>query len=184
MSITYALVLACDLLPDGSNIGPKTIMRLECALQHWELTGEHLVVAASFSPRHPYQAKRMSGMMADWLEEHGCTDVIIFQAEMFNTRGETDSFFTLDNARTIISAPWHLRRVKVQLLSDHDSDFVKALQFVPVEKNRMSMKEKFILEPLKLGFELATIKCSRPTRDWMWTKVTKCSVVLGFNLSY
>ena len=184
MNISYALVLACDLLPDGSDIGPQTVLRLQRALQHWQETKEHLVVAASFSPAHPNQPTAMANMMCDWLKQHGCQDVVVLRAQMFNTRGETDAFFELQNANTIISAPWHLRRVKIQLISDYGRDFVSSLNFVSADEHKMSRKEKFVLEPLKLGFEAFTFKWSRAARNWLWDKIVRSLMVFGISLSY
>ncbi len=184
MHVSYALVLACDLLLDGSDIGPKTILRLEQGLQHWKKTGEHLVVAASFSPHHPTQPTAMANMMADWLKVHGCTDVVVLRAKMFNTRGETDAFFQLKGASTIISAPWHLRRVKVQLWSDCGLKFVRSLNFVSADRHTMSRKERFFLEPSKLAFEVITIKWPRTARNWLWDKIVRLLLLGGVSLSY
>lgn len=184
MSISYALVLACDLLPDGSDIGPKTILRLRRALLHWEETGDCLVIAASFSRNHPKQRTAMGNMMADWLHAHGCYDVVVLRALMFNTRGETDAFFELVGFKTIISASWHLRRVKIQLKSDFGSAFVKQLNFVSADAHQMSLKERFILEPSKLIFECVTFKWPRPARNWLWDKIVGLFSSTGIRLSY
>jgi hypothetical protein len=186
MGISYALVLACDLLPDASDVGPKTIIRLKRALTHWKETGEYLVVAASFSTAslHVNQSTAMANMMADWLKERGCTEVVVLRALMFNTRGETDAFFELEHSLTIVSASWHLRRVKIQLLSDYGFTFVRSLSFVSVDQHQMSRKEKFILEPLKLGFEVFTFKWRRSARNWLWNKIVRLLKRFGISLSY
>ena len=64
----YVLILACDLLPDGSDIGFVTQTRLQAGLEHCIIMDATPVVAASWSPRHPAQSQTMSRMMADWLE--------------------------------------------------------------------------------------------------------------------
>lgn len=150
-----ALVLACDLIGDGNQLGPKTILRLERAVEHHRATGDTLVVAASFSPDFPQQRRGMAVMMAEWLNNVGCTNVIVLSAETFNSRGEVKAFFDYETqgTRTIISAPYHLRRVRMIIRKMYGPIFgpdkVFYTKYVKVTKDKLSVKEYF-LEPLKL----------------------------------
>ncbi len=145
------LVLACDLALDGNQLGPKTIKRLTRGLEHHRETGDTLVVAASFSPDFPEQRRSMAVMMAAWLNEHGCSNVVVLNAKAFNTRGELDAFFELkvDGERTIISAPYHLRRTRLIVWQMFGWQQLRSTRFVAVDDDTLSMKET-ILEPLKL----------------------------------
>ncbi len=180
----YALVLACDLTKDGQELGPKTILRLKRALKHHHDTHERLVVAASWSPSHPTQPKPMADMMAAWLYEHGCSDVCIRTATLFNTRGELREFFSLSSPNSIISAPWHLKRVKLLIAQDYGRGSVDMLTYVPVEEHVMSTKERFLLEPLKLSFERLMLVTPRSWRLPLWRAGVKLLRTIGLNPSW
>lgn len=168
--MSYALVLACDLTPDGLELGPKTILRLRRGLAHALDTGDRLVVAASMSPRHPDQPKPMAEMMAEWLYTEGLQDVSVLRAPIFNTRGELRAFFTLSDAEVIISAPWHLRRTKLLVWQEWGRKQMRSLQYIPVPEHRMSAKERFLLEPLKLSFEVAMLATPASYRMRIWQR--------------
>lgn len=168
----YALVLACDLTPDGRQLGPRTILRLERAIEYVKKTGDFLVVAASRSPGHPMQPKPMASMMADWLREKGVFEICTLTAQTFNTRGELKAFFTLPETSAIISAPWHLRRVRLLVWQEKGWCFMRRLKYVSVPKNTMSTKERFVLEPLKFMYEGLMLVTPAKYRVLIWKKVT------------
>jgi len=147
-----ALVLGCDLTPDGSDIGPLTIARLARALQHHKETGEQLVVAASWSPRHPKQKFTMANLMSGWLRENGYFDALVLEAKRFNTRGELQAWFASDRVcSSIISDPLHLRRTKIIVRKMKGKQFADLLVYVPTEAPAMTVKGQ-MLEPLKRAF--------------------------------
>ncbi|PIR95454.1 hypothetical protein COT93_02280 [Candidatus Falkowbacteria bacterium CG10_big_fil_rev_8_21_14_0_10_37_18] len=148
MGILQALILACDLTPDGTNLGPKTIARLERGLQHAQETGEQLVVAASWSPRHPQQSVTMAEMMALWLQEHSYTDTVVRNATRFNTRGELEASHDVSS---IISDPLHLRRVRIMVRKMYGRQKARDINYIPTDESGMTTKGRF-LEPFKCGF--------------------------------
>ncbi|OGG88773.1 hypothetical protein A2592_03115 [Candidatus Kaiserbacteria bacterium RIFOXYD1_FULL_42_15] len=148
MGIPQALILACDLTPDGTNLGQKTIARLERGLRHAQETGERLIVAASWSPRHPQQPSAMAEMMASWLKEHGYTDTVVRQATRFNTRGELDVVPDVDS---IISDPLHLKRVRIMIRQMYGRRKARDVNYVPTTETSMTAKGR-LLEPFKCAF--------------------------------
>lgn len=153
-----ALVLACDLVGDGNELGPKTIRRLLQGVEHHRATGDTLVVAASYSPDFPEQRKSMAVMMAEWLNAVGCTNVVVLNAKTFDSRGELRAFYEYAELNhepelTIISAGYHLRRVKLIIREMYGPivgpGLVYNTRFVRATADKLSGKE-FILEPLKL----------------------------------
>lgn len=176
-----ALVLGQDLNEEGTDIGPRTVLRLREAFSHYQRTGEVLVVAAGFSPRHKNQKVTMAQMMAEYLWSLGECKVLVLEARLFNTRGELEAFFLLEGARTIISAPWHLRRVRIMIDQEFGRGRLETLRFVAVEKNVMTFKERFFLEPLKCLFVRFV---PNDKRDKLWYKATFISKKMGINISY
>lgn len=147
-----ALILGCDLTPDGIDIGPLTIARLVRALKHHEVTGEQLVVAAAWSPRHPKQKSTMANLMSKWLRENGYFDALVLEAKRFNTRGELQAWFASDRVcSSIISDPLHLRRTKIIVRKMKGKQFADSLSYVPTEETAMTAKGQ-MLEPLKRAF--------------------------------
>ena len=147
-----AIVLGCDLTRDGSGIGPQTVARLVRALKHHEATGEQLVVAASWSPRHPLQNFTMATLMSQWLEKKGYLDALVLEAKRFNTRGELQAWFASDRVcSSIISDPLHLRRTKIIVRKMKGKQFADSLSYVPTEETAMTAKGQ-MLEPLKRAF--------------------------------
>lgn len=185
-----ALVLAQDMNEQGTDIGPRTAIRLTRALQHWRETGEQLVVAAGMSPRHPYQPCLMAEMMHDWLVENCCTGVAVLRnATLFNTEGELKAFFSSENdtlvgyRSSIISAPWHLIRVRDQVKSFFGRSTLDQLQWINVHANVKSKKDQ-ILEPIKRGFFLATQHMSEESRHRLWLSGIQTLNRVGINSSY
>jgi len=147
-----ALVLGCDLTPDGADIGPMTIARLARALQHHEATGEQLVAAASWSPRHPKQKFTMANLMSNWLRENGYFDALALEVKLFNTRGELQAWFDSDRVcSSIISDPLHLRRTKIIVQKMKGKDLADRMNYVPTEAGAMTAKGR-MLEPCKRAF--------------------------------
>lgn len=147
-----ALVLGCELIPDGSDIGPQTVARLVRALKHHKATGEQLVVATSWSPRHPLQNITMATLMSQWLEKKGYCDALVLEAKRFNTRGELQAWFASDRVcSSIISDPLHLRRTKIIVRKMKGKDFADTMNYVPTEATAMTAKGQ-MLEPLKRAF--------------------------------
>lgn len=134
----YALVLACDLTPDGQALGPATLARLQRGLTYARETGVRLVVAGSWSPRHPQQSKPMAEMMADWLVVQGQIDVCVLRARVFNTRGELSVACQLTSLQAIISDPLHLKRVKIILQRLKGCDYAESLEYVPTPETSMT----------------------------------------------
>ncbi|MFN3188099.1 MAG: YdcF family protein [Candidatus Paceibacteria bacterium] len=148
MGNPHALILACDLTPDGTKLGPKTIARLERALQHVQETGERLVVAASWSPRHPQQSVSMAKMMAAWLQERGYAETVVREATRFNTRGELE---VSPDVSSIISDPLHLRRARIMVRRMYGCQKALDIKYVATEATTMTTKGR-LLEPLKCAF--------------------------------
>lgn len=185
-----ALALGQDLKEEGTDIGPRTIIRLERALSHWRDTGEQIVVAAGMSPRHPDQPCLMADMMHDWLVEQGCTRVAVLRnATLFNTEGELKAFFSPTNdvivgcRSSIISAPWHLVRVRDQVKAFFGREIVKDLKWIDVPLNVMSRKDR-ILEPIKRLFFLSTKHLPDETRHRLWHSGIQTLNRVGINSSY
>jgi len=180
MGTSYALVLACDLTPDGTGLGPQTILRLERGLQYTQQTGDRLVVAASWSPRHPHQPKAMAEMMAEWLSERGCVDVCVLRARTFRTKGETAAFLGLTDAVAIVSDPLHLVRTKALIARTHGRGVAERLRYVPTDAPAMSRWGQR-LEPVKLWY---VRHIPLAVDDVVWRTVTWVTVRLKINLSY
>ena len=149
---SLALVLACDLAGDGNELGLKTVARLSWALEYQRYTRVTLVVAASFAPNFPKQRESMAQMMARQLFAWGCKDVCMLKATEFNTRGELAAFFQLRTSgqRSIISAGYHLRRTKLLVRQMYGKEVAQSISYIVVESEKASVKEKYLLEPLKL----------------------------------
>lgn len=152
MPRNIALVLACDLVSNGKRLGPKTIARLRAALKYQRATGVALVVAASFAPNFPEQRESMAQMMASWLYARGCRNICMLLAPEFNTRGELQAFFQLNTSgqRSIISADYQLRRTKLLVRQMYGRQVAESINYIVVEADKASTKEKYLLEPLKL----------------------------------
>ena len=148
MGIPQALILACDLTPDGTRLGPKSIARLERGLLHAQETGEQLVVAGSWSPRHPQQPVAMAEMMADWLRGRGYADTVVRHATRFNTRGELD---VVPDADSVISDSLHLKRVRIMIRQMYGRRKARDVNYVPTTETSMTTKGR-MLEPLKCAF--------------------------------
>lgn len=180
MSTRYALVLACDLTPDGAALGPQTILRLERGLRHANETGDRLVVAATYSPRHPNQSEPMAELMATWLMERGCENVCVLRAPTFRTKGELAVFLSLPAASVIISDPVHLARTRALIERVHGPEVAERLEYVPTEAPAMSRWGQR-LEPMKLWY-VRHVPLS--IDDAVWRTVTWVTVRLRINLSY
>lgn len=163
--IEHCLVLGADLAGDGNELGPKTLLRLQKVLLYKAFCEKNrvevsFVVAASFSPEFPDQKETMAKMMADWLRQNGCVNVVELRAETFNTIGELKVFYkhTDDNDAVFISvltAPYHWRRMRHLIRREFRREFGRRSRlektcFVACERDRPTAKELFILEPLKL----------------------------------
>ncbi len=188
--VKSALVLAQDLNEEGTDIGPRTVIRLTQALSHWHNTGEQLVVAAGMSPRHPDQPRLMAEMMHDWLMYHGCTRVaILHDAPQFSTVGELKAFFNPANRElvgqhsSIISAPWHLRRTRIQVKIFWGQERVDSMHWVEVLNNPMTLKDR-IFEPIKTFFWWYTKDWSEEKRDKAWLAGIRAFDRVGINSSY
>jgi hypothetical protein len=143
------LVLACDLTDDGSALGWHTLARLEAAVSWQQRTGGVLVVAATRSPYHSDQTATMAVMMALWLREQGVTEVCVLDAATFNTRGELAAFMAVPaKSRTIISAWWHVPRVKVIVRQMFGAGRYRQTLFVSAWDDRPTPKQ-LVLEPVK-----------------------------------
>lgn len=155
MSGGLALVLACDLAGDGNELGRKTITRLLRAMEHHKVSGDTLAVAASFSPDFPKQREAMAVMMAEWLRQAGCTRMVVLRAETFNTLGELVVFYEYAYSCgaypvSVITAPYHWRRMRRLIRRDFGPDKLTVTRFVPVLLDTPTKWERFVLEPLKL----------------------------------
>lgn len=186
----YALVLAQDLSADGTQLGPRTIMRLEAALKYCEENDARPVVAAGVSPNHPQQRRSMREMMWEWFIEHGRSDVFVTSdPPMFNTLGELMALYNdhsewfSNGTLSIVSAPWHLRRVKllIRILNSRNEN----LTFTPVkvEGNKMSPWD-VLLEPLKLAYWWSMRFRSHKEIVSKWKKRKKSTLKIGINTSY
>jgi hypothetical protein len=154
VGIHYVLILACDLLPDGSDIGPVTIARLHEGLDHWVLTGATPIVAASWSPRHPAQRQPMSNMMANWLEAAGSNHVLVLEAKRFNTKGELEALSHLEIDRlSIVSDGLHLQRVQVLVQRMQEKGLLKpfSVRYIATKKSSMTARGS-TLEGVKKAF--------------------------------
>lgn len=185
-----ALVLAQDMNEEGTDIGPRTKTRLTRALQHWYETGEQLVVGAGMSPRHPNQPQLMAEMMHDWLVEKCCTGIaVLHNASLFNTEGEIKAFFHPKNdmlvgyRSSVISASWHLVRVRDQVRSFFGRETLEQLNWISVPDNKMTKKDR-LLEPIKRSFFLATQHLSEETRHRLWVSGIGAFNRIGINSSY
>lgn len=156
----YCLVLGADLAGDGNELGPKTLLRLQCAKDYLLKTrGKDpnivLVVAASFSPEFPNQKETMAKMMARWFWNNGCSYVVELRAQTFNTLGELEAFYAYTKWRRrphvrVLTAPYHWRRMRHLILREFGRSRLSRTSFVACERDRPTAKELFILEPLKL----------------------------------
>jgi len=180
MGIRYALVLACDLTPDGTALGPQTILRLERGLRHAQSTGDRLVVAASYSPRHPQQPEPMAEMMATWLMERGYENVCVLRAPTFRTKGELAVFLSFPAAAVIISDPVHLTRTRALIERTHGRRVAERLEYIATDAPAMSRWGRR-LEPVKLWY---VRHIPLGIDDAVWRTVTWVTVRLKINLSY
>lgn len=185
-----ALVLAQDMNEGETDVGPRTIIRMEQALLHAHSTGERLVVAAGKDPRRLHQPRLMAEMMRDWLCKNGCDDVVALKnATLFNTEGEITAFFNPENDNlvgersSIISASWHLIRARDQVKTFFGSDIADGLNWVDVPKNIMTEKDRK-LEPLKRRFFLATKWLPPKVRHKVWLAGISSLSLVGINSSY
>lgn len=154
MSDAYGLVLACDLTPDGLGLGPNTILRLERGVAHHRETSEPLLVAASWSPRHPNQPNLMGHMMNEWFFANGCSSVVTLLAKVFNTRGELLATNELSISKlTIISDELHLQRTKILVERMQRKGMLQSMVVVYKSTDKSAMTAKGAkLEPLKRFF--------------------------------
>lgn len=147
----YVLVLACDLTSDGQTLGPMTIVRLERALRYVQGTDTCLVVAASWSPRHPKQPVPMAEMMAVWLRARGWHKIRVAQAKVFNTRGELNAAWQLGPLSSIISDPLHLARVRILVERLRGKAYAEELEYVATDAMAITRRGQS-LEMIKRAF--------------------------------
>ena len=109
------LWLANELTEDGQELGIKSLIRLVTAWSYARKTGATIVVAAAKSKDFPMQKVTMAEMAAKQLTLLGYDKVIVLEADKFTTVGELRAFMSVKTtgSRTIVSAPWHLRRTRV-----------------------------------------------------------------------
>jgi DUF218 domain len=152
------LALGCDLLDDGNTLGPRHISRLSHAHDVAKKQGATLCVAAGFSPAHPKQRDSMAVMSKEWLEARGAMVPIevLENVPSFNTRGELQRF--IEYAKevrerdgvvqlTIVSASWHIPRVKAIFLAEFGDRLTNTVKF---EGSEESFPVKYrIYEPIK-----------------------------------
>jgi len=137
---TVALVLACDLTPEGE-LGTHTIARLERGLLwHKENPAATLVVTAGNSPYHPLLSITMAELMLEWLVRRHCYRVKVGLAPTFDTRGELLALQQIEAIRyVIISAWWHIPRVR--LIARQVFGSSASLEFVSAWSDRPTLKQ-------------------------------------------
>lgn len=152
------LALGCDLLDDGNTLGPRHISRLHRAYQEAVKQNATLCVAAGMSPAHPKQRLTMAAMSAAWLETRGAIVPIevLENTPSFNTRGELQRFMQFakevrarDGAvqLTIVSAWWHIKRVKAIFRAEFGDKLANTVKFVGSEED-FPLKYR-LFEPIK-----------------------------------
>lgn len=142
------------------------------------------------SPRHPNQPRLMADMMHDWLVDHGCTGVLVLRnATQFSTVSELKAFFSSENRKqlgrrsSIISAPWHLKRTRIQVEIFWGRKRVEKTNWVNVPNNLMTIKDR-LFEPLKTFFWWYTRNWDEADRDEAWLKGIRAFDRIGVNSSY
>jgi hypothetical protein len=175
-----ALVLGCDLTPDGTALGSQTISRLERGLRFAETSGYRLVVAAGHSPRHSKTLPTMAELMDTWLQARGYGEALVLCATQFRTKGEVVAFMALPEAGAIISDQVHLDRTRDLIARLYGSAIADSLCYIPTDGVAMSERARR-LEPVK-RFYIRHVPLFLD--DVIWKTVTWVTVRMKLNLSY
>lgn len=181
MTRPSALVLARDMTNDGSGLGPNSKLRVLRAFEHWLETGEQLVFAAPRSPRHDTKTS-LGQMMANLLETLGCEDYRVVTGTRFNTRGEIEGVELASDIelRSIIAAPWHLKRVALIVEQLCGPERLAGLNLVESD-DPMSFQDWLWRERAKRMF-IRHVPVGRQAQ--IFNGVTRVTTKLGINLSY
>lgn len=144
----YALVLAYDLSSDGKTVGPGTIERLKAGADYAARHNYKIITTAAKPPQSDDE-QTMSEMMSDWLSDNNFLGSDALVAEEFNSRGEVLKFMKLSKPCAMVSAPWHLARLRLIVLLYFGLSKMHSIEFVPAFGTHGTLKERYILEPLK-----------------------------------
>lgn len=149
----YILALGRDLTDDGRECGEQVKLILHRAIELHRKTCYDIVVAACRSPDFPEMEQTYAHIMAQWLYDNGVAreDVVVLEAETFNTRGELKAFyaFTLeqdDKGLRVVGFNWHMPRIEV-IAKQIDPVWAKLIVWEPV----VSVQPLFdqAMEPIK-----------------------------------
>lgn len=154
MRFEYVLILGGDLASE-TELGPMTKNRIKRATTYGEGRNAVFFAAAGVWPEHPTM-QPMGLLMVKALQESGVKANLIGPDRDFNTRGELRVFVNHvppGAHKTVISAWWHLPRVRRILRKEWGKEAKKTFTYIGSDE--------------KLTVRLALLECIK----WVFTFV-------------